>query len=232
MKARILIADDTDSVRSALHKLLRAYGYDTILAENGAQALDVLRHQRVDLLLLDLDMPVMDGYQVIDRLRNELHSRIPVFIISGKMDEYDIVYVLGLGADDYVTKPFVPIVLEAKINAILRRAQVHAQDPALVHPPFRLHQDSHKVYKHEEEILLSETEFRLLQELMLQADKVCLPEYLFDHVWDGALSDRNTLMVYIHKLRSKLEEDPRNPVYIKTIRGSGYCFCTANCRTV
>ena len=110
-----------------------------MLAGDGEQALDILRHQGVDLLLLDLDMPVMDGYEVIDRLRNELHSQIPILIISGKMDEYDIVYVLGLGADDYVTKPFVPIVLEAKINAILRRFPPgeREDDAALDYPPGR-----------------------------------------------------------------------------------------------
>ena len=200
-----------------------------MLAGDGEQALDILRHQGVDLLLLDLDMPVMDGYEVIDRLRNELHSQIPILIISGKMDEYDIVYVLGLGADDYVTKPFVPIVLEAKINAIVRRFPPgeREDDAALDYPPFLLRRDIRKVNKHNKEVFLSEKEFCLLQELMLRANKVCLPDQLYSRVWGNDFSDRNALMVYIHKLRNKLEDDPKNPAYIKTVRGSGYSFCTA-----
>lgn len=224
MNPRILIADDDASVRSALNKLMRANGYATILAENGAQALDLLLTQGADLLLLDLMMPVMDGFQLIQRLR-ELQMTLPILIISGEMDEYDIVYALGLGADDYIVKPFVPIVLHAKVNAMLRRSPPSPREEMIEYAPFRLCVSSHTLHKAGREIPLSEKEYRLMHFLMLHAEKVCLPEQLYRYAWGETLPDRNTVMVHIHKLRSKIEEDPKNPIYIKTVRGCGYSFC-------
>lgn len=224
MNPRILIADDDASVRSALNKLMRANGYATLLAENGEQALKLLLSQGADLVLLDLVMPVMDSYQLISKLR-ELQQTLPILVISGEMDEYDIVYALGLGADDYITKPFVPIVLNAKINAMLRRTPPSLQEEkALVYPPFRLCLSSRKLYKAEKEIPLSEKEYRLMHFLMLHAETICLPEQLYRCAWGEELPDRNTVMVHIHRLRGKIEENPKNPVYIETVRGSGYRF--------
>ncbi|KWW11042.1 two-component system response regulator [Peribacillus simplex] len=224
----ILIADDEKEIADLISILLEKEGYHVITASDGQEALDVTETQNVDLLILDIMMPKMDGYEVIRHIR-ERHN-MPVIFLSAKTSDFDKVHGLVIGADDYMTKPFIPMELVARVNAQLRRFtklnqpktdhKTNLEFGGLVISP-----DQRTVNLYGENIELTPKEFDILHLLASHPKKVYSVENIFQHVWDQAYFESgNTVMVHIRTLRKKLEKDTRKNTWIKTVWGVGYAF--------
>lgn len=180
------------------------------------------------LILLDMNLPDGDGLDYCTWIRQQ--SEVPIIVLTARDLETDEVIALELGADDYITKPFSLSVLKARVNALLRRNQIlqNTKEEKIVCNDIILYIEQHKVFKEEAEIELSTTEFRLLKYLMENQGRVLLKEQIMGAVWDADLNfvDENTLPVNIRRLRIKIEEEPSNPQYIKTVHGMGYIWNT------
>jgi DNA-binding response OmpR family regulator len=222
MPKTILVVDDKANVRQLLSDYLTEQGYKVILATNGREALYTARHEMPDVILLDLMMPEMDGYQFLREYRRERSA--PVIIITAREEETDAVLGLELGADDYVIKPFRMRELAARVKAVLRRA-----DPAdLSAGPLRvgdilLDEATHVVTVRGQPVALTPTEFNLLSLLMRSPGQVLTRQQLADRLTDdGYTGMERTLNVHVRNLRAKIEPDPELPQYIETIFGVGY----------
>ncbi len=222
----ILIVDDEARMRRFIRMNMELEGFQVVEAENGLVALDQIRKFNPDLVLMDVMMPEMDGFETL-RLLREI-STTPVILLTVKSDEEDKIRGLGLGADDYITKPFSPRELNSRVNAVLRRAQWPAPPPRTVlRIDDRLSVDfnRHQVIVDGERIDLRPTEYRLLSQLIQNAGWVVPHESLLAKVWGYEYRDEtHYLRLYINYLRKKIEEDPTNPKYILTERGVGYRF--------
>jgi len=222
----ILIVDDEARMRRFIRMNMELEGFQAIEAENGLVALDQIRKYNPDLVLMDVMMPEMDGFETL-RLLREI-STVPVVLLTVKSDEEDKIRGLGLGADDYITKPFSPRELNSRVNAVLRRAQWPAPPPrTILRIDDRLSVDfnRHQVIVEDERIDLRPTEYRLLSQLIQNAGWVVPHETLLAKVWGYEYRDEtHYLRLYINYLRKKIEEDPTNPKYILTERGVGYRF--------
>ncbi|MCA9866094.1 MAG: response regulator transcription factor [Anaerolineales bacterium] len=222
----ILIVDDELRMRRFIRMNLELEGYQVIEAENGIQALDQIRQFNPDLAVMDVMMPEMDGFETL-RLLREI-STTPVILLTVRGEEEDITRGLGLGADDYITKPFSPRVLTSRVGAVLRRAHWPAPPPRTVlQIDDRLSVDfnRHQVIVNGERIDLRPTEYRLLNHLIQNAGWVVPHDTLLAKVWGYEYRDEtHYLRLYINYLRKKIEEDPANPQYILTERGVGYRF--------
>ncbi|PIE80462.1 MAG: DNA-binding response regulator [Chloroflexi bacterium] len=222
----ILIVDDEARMRRFIRMNMELEGFQVIEAENGLVALDQIRKFNPDLILMDVMMPEMDGFETL-RLLREI-STTPVILLTVKSDEEDKIRGLGLGADDYITKPFSPRELNSRVNAVLRRAQWPAPPPrTILHIDDRLSIDfnRHQVIVNGERIDLRPTEYRLLSQLIQNAGWVVPHESLLAKVWGYEYQDEtHYLRLYINYLRKKIEEDPTKPHYILTERGVGYRF--------
>lgn len=222
----ILIVDDELRMRRFIRMNMELEGYQVIEAENGIHALDQIRQFTPDLVVMDVMMPEMDGFETLKLLREI--STVPVILLTVRDDEEDITRGLGLGADDYITKPFSPRVLTSRVAAVLRRAQWPAPPPRTVlRIDNRLSVDfnRHQVIVNGERIDLRPTEYRLLNHLIQNAGWVVPHDTLLAKVWGYEYRDEtHYLRLYINYLRKKIEEDPANPHYILTERGVGYRF--------
>lgn len=223
MADRILIADDEPDIRSVLSLYMENAGYEVVEAADGAEALDVLQHQHIDLCLLDIMMPVLDGYHVLKRIRET--SDIPVIVISAKGQDPEKILGLNLGADDYMVKPFNPLEAVARVGSILRRMKgmVAQQPPSTVLHcrDLVLDVDACLLTHGGEPVELTPVELRIMKLLMENPGRVFTKQQLYEHGWEEEyLAAENSVMVCISKLRSKLSDDPQ--AYIKTIRGIGY----------
>jgi two-component system KDP operon response regulator KdpE len=222
----ILIVDDELRMRRFIRMNLELEQYQVIEAENGIQALDQVRRHNPDLIIMDVMMPEMDGFETLQLLRE--FSTVPVILLTVRSDEEDITNGLRLGADDYITKPFSPRVLSSRAGAVLRRAQWPAQPPRTVLKiDDRLSVDfnRHQVIVDGERVDLRPTEFRLLNHLIQNAGWVVPHETLLQKVWGYEYRDEtHYLRLYINYLRKKIEIDPADPKYILTERGVGYRF--------
>ena len=222
----ILIVDDEARMRRFIRMNMELEGFQVIEAENGLIALDQIRKYNPDLVLMDVMMPEMDGFETL-RLLREI-STVPVILLTVKSDEEDKIRGLSLGADDYITKPFSPRELNSRVNAVVRRAQWPAPAPRTVlRIDERLSVDfnRHQVIVNEERIDLRPTEYRLLSQLIQNAGWVVPHETLLAKVWGYEYRDEtHYLRLYINYLRKKIEADPTNPKYILTERGVGYRF--------
>ena len=222
----ILIVDDELRMRRFIRMNLELEGYQVIEAENGIQALDQIRQFNPDLAIMDVMMPEMDGFETLNLLREI--STMPVILLTVRDDEEDITRGLGLGADDYITKPFSPRVLTSRVGAVLRRAHWPAPPPRTVlRIDDRLSVDfnRHQVIVNGERIDLRPTEYRLLNHLIQNAGWVVPHDTLLAKVWGYEYRDEtHYLRLYINYLRKKIEEDPADPKYILTERGVGYRF--------
>lgn len=222
----ILIVDDEARMRRFIRMNMELEGYQAIEAENGLQALEQIRKYSPDLVVMDVMMPEMDGFETL-RLLREI-STVPVILLTVKSDEEDKIHGLGLGADDYITKPFSPRELNSRVNAVMRRAEWPAPPPRTVlRIDNRLSIDfnRHQVIVQKERIDLRPTEYRLLSQLIQNAGWVVPHETLLAKVWGYEYRDEtHYLRLYINYLRKKIEEDPANPKYILTERGVGYRF--------
>lgn len=224
-QAKILVVDDEAFVRRTISRVLSGEGMSISEAANGPQAVRAVQDQHFDLVILDIVMDGMDGFQVINQFRN-LGILTPVFILSGRQADNDKVFALGIGADDYITKPFSPAVLCAKVKACLRRVGLSSQQRGqiLSAGPFEYLCDEMKLLKNGEEIILSSKESFLMKYFLTNRNKVLTKEQIYSSIWGNSIVDDNTIMVHIRRLRVKIEDDPNRPVYLKTVRGVGYQF--------
>ncbi len=222
----ILIVDDEARMRRFIRMNMELEGFQVLEAENGVKALDQIRKFNPDLILMDVMMPEMDGFETL-RLLREI-STVPVILLTVKSDEEDKIRGLGLGADDYITKPFSPRELNSRVNAVMRRAQWPAPPPRTVlriDDRLSIDFNRHQVIVDEERIDLRPTEYRLISQLIQNAGWVVPHETLLAKVWGYEYRDEtHYLRLYINYLRKKIEEDPANPKYILTERGVGYRF--------
>ena len=222
----ILIVDDELRMRRFIRMNMELEGYQVIEAENGIHALDQIRQFNPDLVVMDVMMPEMDGFETLKLLREI--STVPVILLTVRDEEEDITRGLALGADDYVTKPFSPRVLTSRVAAVLRRAHWPAPPPRTVlRIDDRLSVDfnRHQVIVNGERIDLRPTEYRLLNHLIQNAGWVVPHDTLLAKVWGYEYREEtHYLRLYINYLRKKIEEDPANPHYILTERGVGYRF--------
>lgn len=223
MAYTVLIADDEKEIRDLLRLYLEKDGYQVLEAEDGRAAVSILEKEEVDLALLDIMMPKMDGYQVLKRIREG--SNIPVMVLSAKGQDADKILGLDLGADDYLAKPFNPMEAMARINSNIRRFySLGAKSQELKQlqvKDLRLDMESCLVYKNGRPIDLTSVEYKLLRLFMGHPGKVFTKQQVYENVWgeEYAIADNN-IMVCISRLRAKLSKD--SGAYIKTIRGLGY----------
>ncbi len=226
MAYRILIADDEAEIRDVLRLYLEKEGYEVIEAADGLEAVRLIRQGGMDLAILDIMMPGLDGYRVLRNIRET--SNLPVIMLSAKGSDSDKILGLDLGADDYITKPFVPLEAVARVKSNLRRFYAlgsgedrGSKDITLRAGDLRLETDSCLLYRGEEKIELTSVEFRIMKLFMENAGKVFTRQQIFEAGWEESymVSD-NSVMVCISKLRTKLNHGGRE--YISTIRGLGY----------
>ena len=224
---KILIVDDDASVCRVISRVLNSEGMFTVEAQSGPEAVRMMQNLNFDLVILDLIMDGMDGFQVVQQVR-ALGIQTPIFILSGCQEDNDKVLALGFGADDYVTKPFSTAVLCAKIKACLRRIDrsTSKKEGVLTIGPFCYISDEMRLLKNGYEIPLSNKESLLMKYFMSHPNKILSKEQLYVRVWGDQIVDDNTVMVHIRRLRTKIEDNPDDPVYLKTVRGAGYQFCT------
>ncbi len=223
MSDRILIIEDDLAVQNMLAKVVKSNQFDPYAVNSGEQALEVLESKIFDLILLDINMNGMDGFDFLQKIRQS-GKTTPVIIISGRTDDFDTLYGIDIGADDYVTKPFNPITLGAKLKALLRRTKGDAYKKVIIAGPFQYNTSTLRLYKNGEEIFLSSKENLLIRLFIDNINRVFSKDSLYELVWNDTIIDDNTIMVYINHLRKKIEDNPQNPKYIQTIRGLGYRF--------
>ena len=220
----ILIAEDEQDLRDLVKLHLSKEGFNVLSASNGAEALELFKANHIDLAILDVMMPYMDGFQVLKYIREV--SEIPVIFVTARGEDTDKILGLGLGADDYVVKPFSPIELMARVQAQLRRYYKYTNgktNTEISIGDLVLHKDSCTIYKNNDALELNAKEYRIMELLMDNPGKVYTKKQLYESVWqDTYYGDDNTIMVHISHLRDKIEENPRSPKYLKTIRGIGY----------
>ncbi len=230
MTTKILVIDDKQEMTWLLERALKEEGYEVAIAHDGEEGLRRAHAGHPDLILLDVMMPKMDGWDMLRRLRE--FSDVPVIMLTAIGDEEDKVHGFDIGADDYVTKPFLMSELKARVRATLRRASLPpTQDsPVLVFDGGQLtiEPSSHTVTVQDTQVDLTPTEYKLLLCLASNAGRVLTYEQILDNVWGpGYEHSLNNVKLYIWYLRRKIEADPRNPVYIQTQRGVGYFFSKA-----
>ena len=223
MADTVLIVDDDKAVQTMLYKVIRSNGLAADLASGGQEDLSLAEDRTYDLILLDINMHGMDGFEVIQRLRNR-GVKTPIIIVSGRQEDYDTLYGLDIGADDYVTKPFNPIVLGAKVKALIRRSKGELGSAVIAAGPFRYNTSTLRFYKDDREILLSSKENSIMKLFIDNVNRIFSKDMIYDLIWGEAIIDENAIMVYINRLRQKIEDDPSNPRYIQTVRGLGYRF--------
>lgn len=225
MAYRILICDDERDIVSALRIYLEAEGYETVSAYNGREALELFRREEIHLVLLDVMMPVLDGIETMARLREE--SNVPVILLTAKSEDTDKVLGLNLGADDYVTKPFNPVELLARVRSQLRRylqlGGGSIREEQLRLDGVCLDDKTKEVSLDGEPVSLTPREYEILRFLMQHPGEVFSPRELYRRVWnEEPYGGESTVAVHIRHLREKLEIDPANPRTIKAVWGQGY----------
>lgn len=220
MQQTILIAEDDADIRALLRLYLESEHFQVVEAENGVEALEKARQMPPDLAILDVMMPGMNGYQLTHLLRQS--SPLPILLLSAKGEDQDKILGLNLGADDYLTKPFNPLELVARVQALLRRFARSGPEVLSV-GALRLDPGTLQVTKNGIPVSLTPTEYKILSQLMSAPGRIFTKAQLYQGMnGDYFESDDNTMMVHIFKLREKLEDDPKKPVYIRTVRGLGY----------
>jgi two-component system, OmpR family, alkaline phosphatase synthesis response regulator PhoP len=226
MPEKILVVDDEKDLLELVEYNLGKEGYKVLTAENGIDALKAAKKEIPSLVVLDIMLPGMQGLEVLRELKKRPESQnIPVILLTAKGEELDKVLGLELGADDYVTKPFSPRELVARVKAVLRRLAVKgpAAGPVISVGALKIDLDKNKVYLKDKPLVLSPTEFKLLKYFAQNRGRAIPREKLLDNVWkDDQFVEPRTVDVHIRRLRAKIEEDPENPKVLKTARGIGY----------
>jgi two-component system response regulator MtrA len=220
---RVLLVEDDPSIREITELGLRNAGFRVTAVGDGREALLHFRQEPFDLLILDLMLPMLDGYEVCREIRKT--SRVPILMLSAKSDTVDVVVGLELGADDYVTKPFEMPELVARTRAAVRRAAAVSADPVIAVDDLEIDPAGFRARKGGADLQLTATEFKLLLELARRPGQVFTRELLLERVWNYEyLGDSRLVDVAVQRLRAKVEEDPRSPRLITTVRGVGYRF--------
>ena len=224
--AKILVVDDEPNIREVVGLYLRRDGHAVISAADGEEALESYRRDRPDLVVLDLMLPKVSGLEVFRRIQAE--RRVPLIMLTARGEEEDRIVGLGLGADDYVVKPFSPRELAARVAAVLRRTEEKVQPPdddVLVLGDLSIDPATREVSVGGEPVALTAREFDLLHHMASSPRRVFTRDQLMEAVWGYAFSaDTSTVTVHVRRLREKLEPDPANPRYLQTVWGIGYRF--------
>lgn len=223
-KTRVLVVEDEPTVADVVVRYLKRDGHDVEVAADGAAALRAFDSFRPDLIVLDLMLPELDGVDVCRRIRSE--SSVPIIMLTARTGEADRLTGFDFGADDYVTKPFSPRELAARVEAILRRTGRAAEGSSVLrHGDLRIDRGARTVTARDEELRLTAREFDLLLVLASHPRQVFTREQLIALVWDPDTdTEENTVTVHMRRLRSKIESDPSRPRYLKTVWGVGYKF--------
>ena len=221
----VLICDDEKDIVSAIKIYLSSDGYEIFCAYNGCEALEILQREEIHLVLLDIMMPVMDGIQTLTKIRE--FSNVPVLFLSAKSEDTDKVLGLNIGADDYITKPFNPVELQARVRSNLRRFMMlgsrENKPDKLVLGGVELDDRSKQVLLDGVEVSLTPTEYDILHFLMQHPGTVYSPKQIYREVWkDNPLGRENLVPVHIRHLREKIEYNPAEPRYLKAVWGHGY----------
>lgn len=223
MIKRVLVAEDEKDIRELLELNLVAEDFCVFTAKDGKEALEIFEREKIDIALLDVMMPKINGYKVITEIRK--NSDIPVIFITARDEDEDKVLGLGLGADDYISKPFSPSEVIARVQAQLRRYFNYSRKSReeISYNNLVLDKKSCEVRKNHELLALNAKEYKLLKFFMENVGRVFTKKQLYENVWEEEYyGDSNTIMVHISHLRDKIEENPKSPIYLKTIRGIGY----------
>lgn len=221
----VLIVDDDPSVSKMLYKVVKSNELDADIAETGEDALQMLTEKEYALMLLDINLHGIDGFEVIEQLRSQ-GIKLPIIIVSGRKEDFDTLYGLDIGADDYITKPFNPVTLGAKVKALIRRSRgtLADEENQLTAGPFTYNTSTLRLYKNGEEIVLTGKENALMKLFLDNVNRIFSKDMLYDMVWGDAIVDENAIMVYINRIRQKIEDEPSTPHFIQTVRGVGYRF--------
>lgn len=226
---KILIIEDDSAIAAIERDYLEINNYKVIVCHDGITGLNIVVEEQFNLILLDLMLPGMDGFTICHKLREQ--TDIPILIVTAKGEDIDKIRGLGLGADDYIVKPFSPNELVARVKANLsqyERLKQKQEVKELKVGNIVISTKSHRVFVKEHEVDLKNREYELLVYLMSNMDTVFSKESLYEKIWGyDALGDNATVAVHINRLRDKIEEDPANPRYIQTIWGVGYRFCNS-----
>lgn len=226
---KVLIVDDEQPIRTLLEYNLKQSNYDTIVAADGQEAIQQAETEKPDLILLDVMLPIMDGIEVCKTLRQKGIS-IPIIMLTARGDEPDKILGLELGADDYITKPFSPREVLARVKAVLRRSaersdQQEHDGEVLSSGKLRVHPEQYEAYLNSEELEFTPKEFELLVYFMQNKNRVLSRDQLLSAVWNYDFAgDTRIVDVHVSHLREKIEENSRKPAFIKTVRGIGYKF--------
>ncbi len=222
MTPKALIVEDDAAVRNTLEKVLTSSGIQSTPSASGQEALDMLSTGSFDIILLDINLDGMDGFEVLHALRDS-GNQIPVMVVSGRTEDVDILYSLEIGADDYITKPFNPVTLAAKVKALLRRWQTSGA-VCIEAGPFRFDNETLKFYKDGVEVPLSSKESAIMKLFLDNPNRIFSKSSIYDLIWGNTSVDDSAIVVYINRLRNKVEADPGHPTHIQTVRGLGYRF--------
>lgn len=223
---KILIVDDEEHIQELIKFNLENNGYKVICASNGMEALKLVRSEKPNLVLLDVMLPGIDGYDVCKEIRRDNNiSNMPIIMITAKSEELDKILGLELGADDYMTKPFSVRELLARVKAVLRRTSIQSVDMSYKFDNIIVDFEKHEVVKDGKRVDLTLKEFEVLELLIKNKGRVITREFLLDKVWGYEyIGETRTVDVHIRHLRQKIETDDKCPKYIETIRGVGYRF--------
>lgn len=228
MDYKVLAADDEMELLDALELYMNCEDIQLVKAGDGIEALDLFHKEMPHLVLLDIMMPGLDGFSVLRRIREE--SKIPAIMLTAKGEDYDKILGLELGADDYITKPFNPMEVIARVKAQLRRnydyQDIHVKESSEITLfGLTLNKEEGNVHKNGVSVELTKTEFLILELLMKNPGCIFTKQQIIDYVWgNDYMADDNTVMVHISNLRAKIEDQPKSPVMLKTIKGLGYKF--------
>ncbi len=224
----ILICDDDQDIVNALKIYLKNDDYQLFEAYSGKEALDQIEKNEIHCVLMDIMMPLMDGITATSKIREV--SNIPIILLTAKSEDYDKVFGLEMGADDYITKPFNPLEVKARVKSQLRRyaklgGMKKEESSAIVIGGIELDDEQKKVLVDGEEVSLTPSEYNILKFLMVNKDKVYSSAQIYENVWhESSFGSENTVAVHIRHLREKIEVDPADPRYLKVVWGLGYKF--------
>ena len=221
----VLVCDDDRAILESIRIYLTQEGYEVLTASDGLEAIDLLKNHEVHCLVLDIMMPKLDGLSAMLKIRED--SNIPIILLSAKSEDTDKITGLSFGADDYVTKPFNPLELVARVKSQVRRyaklGSMEQSDSVLVTGGLELDTDKKRVTVDGEEVRLTALEYQILEYLMQNMGRVLSTAQIYEAVWnEPALSTEKTVTVHIRNIREKVEIDPKNPNYIKVVWGLGY----------
>lgn len=227
----ILLVEDDVEIRNGIEIYLKNQGYDVIKAGNGEEGLKALEGATVHLAILDIMMPVMDGITMLMKLREKKYE-FPVLMLTAKSEEVDKIMGLNMGADDYITKPFTPLELLARVNSHLRRYSRYldaltksdndTNERIITVGGLELNEDTVQVSVDGKEVKLTPIEFKILQLLMKTPGKVFSADEIYESVWNERAINTDTIMVHVRNIREKIEADPKKPMYLKVVWGVGY----------